>query len=294
MNVKSWVALVYREYIEHRIAFLYFPLGILVLLILAAAAAIGFNPPNLPAGLPMPPTSKVFEFGFLALAALWAFYMGVVLFFYFGDAFSADRRNNAMFFWKSMPVSDLKVLLSKFFSGTLLLPAVIFVITLISGLVFIGILYVVTAIVPQFSRPNAMGLLGSYGNIAVFVLLYTILSLLWFAPFLAWVGGLSAVFGRWSYALAFLVPGLFGVVENIVVYGRGPRGGYVLNYLGNRLHFGLTEQDFAIFATPLPFDLMAVTQRLMTRVDWLQMGMGMVFAGLMLYAASEYRRRRIT
>ena len=42
--------------------------------------------------------------------ALWLAYLAVALFFYFGDAFSADRRNNAMLFWKSMPVSDLKIL----------------------------------------------------------------------------------------------------------------------------------------------------------------------------------------
>ena len=55
-------------------------------------------------------------------ALLWGVYLLVTLFFYFADAFSADRRNNAMLFWKSMPVSDLKMLTSKMLAGLAVLP----------------------------------------------------------------------------------------------------------------------------------------------------------------------------
>ncbi len=60
---------------------------------------------------------KGFEFGFLALSALWMVYLMATLFFYFADAFSADSRNNAMLFWKSMPQSDFKILASKLTAG---------------------------------------------------------------------------------------------------------------------------------------------------------------------------------
>ena len=36
-TLKSWRALLVREYLEHRIAFLYFPAGILIVLTLSAA-----------------------------------------------------------------------------------------------------------------------------------------------------------------------------------------------------------------------------------------------------------------
>ena len=38
--LKSWRALLVREYLEHRMAFVYFPLGILVLFALSAASGL--------------------------------------------------------------------------------------------------------------------------------------------------------------------------------------------------------------------------------------------------------------
>ena len=109
-SLKSWRALLVREYREHRIPFFYFPLGIIVLLALSAVSALGFHRVNVLANFPIPSGLKIYEIGYIGLIALWLVYLAIVQFFYFGDAFSADRRNNAMFFWKSMPVSDLKIL----------------------------------------------------------------------------------------------------------------------------------------------------------------------------------------
>ena len=293
-RLKTWTALLNREYLEHRIAFLYFPVGILALLILAAVSALAFNPPtHIPSGIPIPAASKIFEIGYLSLAAMWALYLGVVVFFYFGDAFSADRRNNSMFFWKSMPVSDLKILSSKFLAGTGLLPAVIFVMTLLSGIVFIALIYVAATLVGLNDKPSPFAILGSFGSVSAFVLLYTVLSILWYAPFFAWVGGLSAVFGRWSYVLAFMIPGLAAVVENIVFFRQGPPGGYVLHYLGTRSHFGLEDADYTRLINAIPFDFGFYASRLFAEMDWTQLGIGLVFAAIAIYAASEYRRRRI-
>ena len=67
-----------------------------------------------------------FEVGFLGMGALWFVYLMAALFFYYADAFNADRRNNAMFFWKSMPLSDFKILSSKMLAGLTIFPALIF------------------------------------------------------------------------------------------------------------------------------------------------------------------------
>src|SRR5690606_36017498 len=123
----SWRALLVREYLEHRVAFLWAPLGILVLLALSGAPALSFNRFGMLDEFALPAADKVFEVGYLVLLLLWLAYLGTVLFFYSGDAFNADRRNNAMFFWKSMPVTDLKILVSKYLAGSLLLPAIILV-----------------------------------------------------------------------------------------------------------------------------------------------------------------------
>src|SRR5689334_22491904 len=112
-SLKSWRALIVREFIEHRISFFYFPVGILTLVTLSAVSALVLHRFPDFRGMVIPYSLKLFELGYMALLVLWLFYLAIAAFFYFGDAFNADRRNNAMLFWKSMPVTDLKVLVSK-------------------------------------------------------------------------------------------------------------------------------------------------------------------------------------
>ena len=123
--MKALTALIHREFLEHRGAFLYAPLVILGVFTLVMVSAIGFDKVG-PRGFPMTVTSiKLFETAYLFTSALWFAYLLITLFFYFADAFSADRRNNAMLFWKSMPVSDFKVLGSKMLAGGTFFPALI-------------------------------------------------------------------------------------------------------------------------------------------------------------------------
>jgi ABC-2 type transport system permease protein len=292
--LKSWAALLNREYLEHRMAFVYFPIGILVLIGLAAASALTFNRTHIVLDITTPATLKVFEIGYLALAVLWLAYLFVALFFYFGDAFAADRRNNAMFFWKSMPVTDLKMLVSKFLAGVLLFPAILFLVTMVSGLMHFAFINLAVFVLPNLIIPPPVVALTSYANVSVFVIVYTVLALLWFAPFFAWVGGLSAVFGRWSLVLAFLIPGVLAVVENVALFGYGPRGGYVWAYLSRRLDFGFDEHDFEpLILSTGSFSAADYTGRLLGHIDWVNMGIGLAFTALALWAASEYRRRRL-
>ena len=65
---------------------------------------------------------RVYEVGFLAFAVAWCLYLLGTLFFYCADGFSADRRNNAMLFWKSMPVSDFKMLMAKLTATVTIFP----------------------------------------------------------------------------------------------------------------------------------------------------------------------------
>ncbi|RYE10828.1 MAG: hypothetical protein EOP22_02810 [Hyphomicrobiales bacterium] len=292
-TLRSWRALFVREYLEHRIAFLWFPLGIVALLALSIIAAFGFQRIRVEPFF-LPEAMKVYEVGYLALLGFWLAYLAIALFFYFGDAFNADRRNNAMFFWKSMPVTDLKILASKFLSGWTVFPLVIFVIAMVTGLMFYVAVTAAAWVLPGFGLLNPMTALGAFVQITLFGLIYYALTLLWYAPFFAWVGGLSSVFGRWSLPLAFVIPGLLAVIENISFFGSGPVGGYVAQYLGYRAQFGLSDADYTLMVmNSLPFDAGLFTSRVLASVDWTQMAIGLVFSGAVIWLASEYRRRRI-
>lgn len=293
-QLKSWRALFVREFREHRISFLYVPTGIVVLLAMAAGAALSFNQRRLETDLPFLPGLKIYEMGYLILLGMWLAYLAVVSFFYFGDAFSADRRNNAMFFWKSLPVSDLKILVSKFLSGTILFAAIVLLIAAVTGLLFYLVVNLAGFTLPALIVPSPLNALWSFGEITGFAIVHVVLSLLWYAPFLAWVGALSTIFGRWSLPLAFVIPGLLAVAENIAFFGNGPRYGYVWASLSQRLQFGLTDSDWgAVVMTMLPFSAADQLRILFSRIDWLSMSVGLAVAALFILLASEYRRRRI-
>lgn len=293
--LSSWRALFVREYLEHRVAFQWVPLGIVALLGLAGLSALALDRIDLADKVPFLPALKIFEIGYLLLLALWMAYLAVSLFFYFGDAFSADRRNNAMLFWKSMPITDLKVLISKMLAGLTMFPLMVLVVAMVAGLIWFLMLNITMYLVPGLLVLSPLEALVSFAQVSLFGIAYYALSLLWYAPFFAWVGGLSTVFGRWSLPLAFVVPGLLIAIENIIQFGSsGPRFGYVWRYIQSRFDFGLSEPDIALMMYGNGnFDPWLHLSRLVSRIDWLQMGIGLAFAALVIWLASEYRRRRI-
>lgn len=294
-TLTSWRALFVREYLEHRMAFLWAPLGIVALLALAALSAIGLKRVQVFDEFPFLAALKVFELGYLVLLALWLVYLGMALFFYFGDAFAADRRNNAMLFWKSMPVTDAKILTSKTLAGLLVFPAMILVIAMATGLLFYLMVNIGAYLMPGLGFLNPLDGLIGFVQVTLFGIVFFLTFMMWYAPFFAWVGGLSTIFGRWSLPLAFVIPGLLIVIENVSFFGQGPRGGYIWNYIAFRSNNNaLNEADFELMLmNSRPFDAGFYINRMIQGTDWTQMGIGLAFAVIVIWLASEYRRRRI-
>lgn len=293
--MRTMTALIRREFLEHRGAFLYAPATILLLVTLAFGTALLFNKVRIPYEIGATSALKFFEFGFLGMGTLWFLYLTVTLFFYYADAFSADRRNNSMYFWKSMPVSDLTVLSSKMLAGMTLLPALIFAALIASGILLYGLTGLAVVMMPRLEIPGAPEVLFSSLQLGLYALVYLVLALLWYAPFYAWVGALSTVFRRWSVPLAFLIPGMLGLVENLFFYDAGPRAGYILSFLRWRLEFGPDHGNFETeVLAALSTDTGAMLQSLLASIDWAQMTGGLIFTALAVYAASEYRRRVIS
>jgi ABC-2 type transport system permease protein len=291
----SWRALFVREYLEHRMAFQWAPLGIVVLIGLAGLSAITLHRVQGLEDIPFPSSLKIYELGYLVLLALWLVYLAVALFFYFGDAFSADRRNNAMLFWKSMPITDAKILTSKTLAGLLFFPVMILGVGMVTGLLFYLILNIAAYVAPILDLLGPLDALFSFLQVTLFGVVVFLLSMLWYAPFFAWVGGLSTAFGRWSLPLAFVIPGLLAVIENVSFLGQGPRGGYIWQYIAYRWNYGaLNEADFQVMiGDSRPFNASFYIGRMIQHTNWTQMGIGLAFAVIVIWLASEYRRRRI-
>jgi ABC-2 type transport system permease protein len=140
-----------------------------------------------------------------------AFIVGI---FYSLDALYGERRDRSILFWKSLPVSDLTTVLSKFVIPLIVLPllsfaiAVVtqFVMLLLSGAVLLGSGLSAGTLWPRMSFFH-MSLM----------LLYHILTVhgLWYAPIYGWLLLVSAWAPRAPFIWAFLPPFVIWGVEKM-------------------------------------------------------------------------------
>jgi ABC-2 type transport system permease protein len=290
----AFLALIRREYLEHRTAFLYAPLILLaVLALFVASTLLTHRVTVLIEAVPGSP-GRFYSVAYFVVATLWWFYAAMLLFFYFADAYHADARNNAMLFWKSMPQSDFKILLSKLAAGVTIFPGLVFCIALLSGLLLVVAALALPLVVPTLAMPDVSTLLASWGGLSVVFFCYLVIVLLWYVPFFAWVGALSTLVGRWAIPLALLIPVGISLFEGVIDFQTAPGGSYVLSFLRARTDMRYdSEPILAALLASGPVDVGHTLQRLVAYVDWPQTIGGVVFAVIVVYLASLYRRRVI-
>jgi len=290
--MSAFLTLLRREFIEHRGAFFYAPLILIAILTLLIVLAFVSGHTQFSFYGSGAAGYRLFDTAYFAIGFLWWAYLFLVLFFYFADAFNSDWRNNSMLFWKSMPQSDFRILLSKLVAGLTILPVMVFLAFLLTGIVAGAASLVAPLVLPVLGAPDPSGTLTAWANISVVAFSYLVLALLWYAPFFAWVGALSTAFGRWSVPLALVIPVLFSLFENVVDFQSGPGGGRLLGFLRQRLSFTFDTRDLqaAVFSNS-PIDVGALVEKLVAGVNWPSLLGGIVFAIVVIYAASEYRRR---
>jgi ABC-2 type transport system permease protein len=290
----AFLALMRREYLEHRTAFLYAPLVLLALFaIFVGSTLLTHRVTVLIEAVPGTP-DRFYGVAYFTIAALWWLYAATLTFFYFADAFHSDTRNNAMLFWKSMPQGDFKILMSKLVAGLTIFPGLIFGVALLSGLLLVVAALALPLAVPAVPVPDIGTLLTSWAALSLVFLCYLVIQLLWYVPFFAWVGALSTVVGRWAIPLALLIPVAVSLFEGVIDFQTAPGGSYVLSFLRERIDMRYDSQPlFAALLTQGPVDAGHTIQRLVAFIDWPQTIGGVVFAVVVVFLASLYRRRVI-
>jgi ABC-2 type transport system permease protein len=81
----------------------------------------------------------VYAFSYLAIGGLVSGFMCIVVFFYLIDCLFTERRDRSILFWKSMPVSDAQVVLSKFLTAMVVVPVGVIVLSSLTQLLLLGI-----------------------------------------------------------------------------------------------------------------------------------------------------------
>lgn len=81
----------------------------------------------------------VYAFSYLMIGGLISGFMCIVVFFYLIDCLFTERRDRSILFWKSMPVSDTQVVLSKFLTAMVVVPAGVILLSSVTQLLLLGI-----------------------------------------------------------------------------------------------------------------------------------------------------------
>lgn len=153
----------------------------------------------------------------------------IVGIFYSLDALYGERRDRSIFFWKSLPVSDLTVVLSKVTVPIIILPLVSFVLAIATQ--FVMLLLSTVFLSGSGISISELWTEASFFHVSV-VILYHLLTVhgLWYAPFFGWFILVSAWAPRAPFIWAFLPPFVISVVEKIA-FNSSHFAGFVLNRL---------------------------------------------------------------
>lgn len=219
------------------------------------------------------------------LLLLTAFLVGT---FYSLDALYGERRDRSILFWKSLPVSDLTTVLSKASVPLVVLPLLVFVITVPVHLIMLTLSTAVLIV-------NGAGAATLWAHLPLFqmelVLLYglTVIAL-WHAPLYAWLLLVSGWARRTTFLWAVLPLLAVGVFERIAF-----RTSYFASLLHDRVG-GFAAEAFA-FKTPegVPVDPHFIPLAQLTPGKFLStpgLWLGLAFAAIFLAAAVRLRRYR--
>jgi ABC-2 type transport system permease protein len=237
------------------------------------------DPAHQPAMLAMPYSHVAM------LILLTAIIVGV---FYSLDALHGERRDRSILFWKSLPVSDLTTVISKASIPFLVLPLLVFAITVIMQLIM---RLVSTSVLLMNGVSTAL----LWTQLPLFqmqlVLLYGLAVIaLWHAPIYGWLLLVSGWARRATFLWAVLPPLAIGVFEKIAFHTS-----YFGSLLKDRL-FGFAAGAFDL-RTPggapidphyIPLSQLAPGRFLSSPTLWI----GLAVAAIFLAAAARLRRYR--
>jgi ABC-2 type transport system permease protein len=207
----------------------------------------------------------------------------LVLLFYCLDALYGERRDRSIFFWKSLPVSDLTTVLSKATIPLVVMPLLTFAITVVTQ----AIMLLVSTVVLRMNgmspaTPSQLPLFQSWPG-----LLYALVAMtLWDAPLHGWLLLVSAWSRRAPFLWAMLPPLALVALEKIAFQTT-----YFAAFLKYR-GVGWATEAFASHprGTLLidPLNPLAPAKFLSSPGLWL----GLAFAVVCLAAAARLRRYR--
>ena len=123
----------------------------------------------------------------LALGFVFALFFLLVMFtqfFYAIDSLYGERRDRAILFWKSLPVSDAQTVLSKLFVASVVMPLVAVAIALATQFALFAIAGAKLASIDLLH--GHLWTPSLWGGSVVFMIYITVAGMLWYLPVIGW------------------------------------------------------------------------------------------------------------
>jgi ABC-2 type transport system permease protein len=205
------LTLVRREFWEHRYLWL---APAVIAALLALSPLIGHG------ALQLPPFGAAESRVALSTLVQWGLWvplcvvMAFCLSYYLLDCLYAERKDRSILFWKSLPVSDALTVGSKVLVALAIVPLGVFVLALVTHLLFSTILNL------RFTIGNEPLLIFNFVQwlrTEVTLFLVLLLAVLWYAPWGAYLLGVSAFARRSPFLWATLPPVLAPLLERMVL-----------------------------------------------------------------------------
>jgi len=213
------------------------------------------------------------------------------VFFYLLDCLFTERRDRSILFWKSLPVSDAKTVLSKLFVALVAMPLWIWALSLVAGLAVFAVVSAKVAGTPAAALGTWHG--GDWLALQGALLGKMAIAALWYLPVAGWLLLVSALAKRAPFVWATLPFLVLGIAER-TAFGTSMVGALVsrrLSGFGEEISFSVTGSaagSSGIGESITRSHAMYAVPELLASPDlWL----GVLVGAALVYAAIRVRRR---
>jgi ABC-2 type transport system permease protein len=147
---------------------------------------------------------------FMALGSFPMFVVVFVMFFYCLSSLYDERKDKSILFWKSMPVSDGKTVISKVFTALFIIPAIGIAVSVLTALIMF-VIASIAAIMKGVSPAvlwDFVAIAKGVMNVVLSIPVYAV----WALPTIGWLMLCSAWARRVPFLWAVVIPVLSGVL----------------------------------------------------------------------------------
>jgi len=243
---------------------------------------------NAMAMAPLDKKQIIYAITLSTFTAVQLFTMIIVLFFYLLDSLLSERKDRSILFWKSLPVSDTAVVLSKLLTAAVVVP--LFVLLVSSAL---QVLFALVWSVRFSGTMLGEALMAWDGptwlNLQASFLLTITTAILWYLPLIAYLMLVSVWARRNAFLWAVLPPVAILAIENMIL-GSNHFG----DFLGHRFIgvFELLESKVGSVHGSGMITVRAVAEAVSGVLTSYETWLGVLAAAAMIYGTIRIRRLR--